>query len=226
MPDYTAWPVEDDVYALLDQVGLNPTGDRRPDPDITSRLLAAVAAEITRRTHRQFVAASATRYFDGSGTGEQEVDEIITLASAGIVGLDGTASLELTNARLRTDNTYPNTIIEIFQTSLPALGFGTVNRFPQGRQNIEVTGTWGYGATIPADLWEAAAQEVAGRTAAQLLFQGDGRLSEWQEADVREKYLLQLPGEAAGWHGYFEDRVKAYTRPVDRNIRRWKAPMI
>lgn len=234
MPDYTTWFTDNDVVAKLTNAGISLRSNM--GAAYVGRISAGVVAEIARRTHRQFAinrdtngaALSEIRYFDGSGMGVQEVDECVSLTSVAVIGYVATSpALTLTNAYLRTDNNYPNTLIEIFQSSLPSVTFTYLDRFAQGRQNIKVDAVWGYGSTIPADLWEAGAGEAAARLAGEIVYDPTGRLQEWKEADATsEKHLLALPGEAAGWHSTFECRIHDYTRDVARNLRKLRAPMI
>ncbi len=226
-PSYAAWPTISDVQDRLDMAGITlRTSSRVSAPTYRQRVLDAVTAEVTKRTHRTFVPVTETRYFDGSGTGVQEVDEIVTLTSVAVMGWVSGSPLTLDNVYLRQDKTYPHTLIEITQGILPAAVL-YFDAFPAGRQNIKVVGSWGYAATIPADLWESVAEETAARLAAESVFDPDGRLESWREADgTTEKYVLQLVGEAAEWHPRFVDRVKDYTRAVDRNLRAWKPRMI
>lgn len=222
--DYTAWPTLSDVQDTLDSAGIVV----RSALGIAyrQRVLTAVTQEITKRTHRQFIAAQAVRFFDGSGTGVQEVDECVSLNTVSIIGYVASVPLEITTVYLRQDNTYANSLIEIYQSSIPAIPLIYLDRFPQGRQNIQVDAVWGYGATIPADLWESVAQECAARLASESIFNPSGRRQKWEMEGVSSTYLLNLPGEAAGWHSRYEERVRSYTRPTDRNLRQYRPAMI
>ena len=79
----------------------------------------AVEAEIGRRTGRQFLAdaADATRYFDGSGVQEQEVDEIVSLTSVTVIGPPSEMSNWFTDCAVgRPPGALPLLVLSEFQS--------------------------------------------------------------------------------------------------------------
>lgn len=224
---YTAWPTINDVMTLA---GTVPNVDPTPvQPMITQAILDAVSREIQQKTKRQFVASAAgvVRYFDGSGTGEQIIDEYVTITAINLVSFSGATPITLENYYAEDDNLYPKTRLAIFQGGPPSYGLGYYSIFPAGRKNIGVTATWGYGATIPADLWMAHMEESSARLSALVVANPEGRLQQVTVADaISEKYELKMPGEATGWHERFGETVHCYVNPKVHTPPSRKAIMI
>ena len=229
--DYTQWPLPADVLERLDTVGvtLRPTGTA-----LTDRLNTAidqVTDEIAQRTQRQFVAdaSDTSRLYDGTGTPEQEIDEIVSLTSAAVVGLQAAPGYTLTNAVVIQELNKPQTRLLVSQGSAPALTSEGIlvpypAIFPAGRRNIQITGRFGYGAAIPKDLWNAVCSEIALRIGQESLFSATGRLTEWREGDESEQYAL-TEMEATLWHDWYERCVRRYARPSGRRLRVLKCRM-
>ncbi|HAM58331.1 MAG TPA: hypothetical protein DCQ64_24115 [Candidatus Rokubacteria bacterium] len=225
MATYTAWPTSDDVDASLADIGVTLRATGAQATALKARVKAAVEAEVGTRTGRQWLADSvdAVRYFDGSGTQEQEVDEMISLTSVTVLG-PPTETLEtLSNVVLRTDQGLPYTRIIRLRGSIPGLQTDYV--FPVGRQNVGVTGKWGYAASIPADLWEAAAGEQAFRAAKRVGWRPTGRIKGRTIGDTRVDYA-NVEAEVTGLHDQFEAAVARYTRPAGRRLRNLRPRMI
>ncbi|HKU51596.1 MAG TPA: hypothetical protein VJQ25_03945 [Nitrospira sp.] len=230
MPTYTAWPIEADITATIAAIGVTLRAGQ--NSAYITRQLLALAQQVKKQTRRQFVVSGSvqspeTRYFDGSGTGQMEIDEYRSIDSVTLLNfgaLSGTVAMA--NVHEVEQNILPKTRLYIYQSSLPAFSRVYIDSFPRGRANIQVDGIWGYDDTIPADLWEAFAKEASARLAAEAIFNTNGRLESWSEADVSEKYMLQLPGEAAGWHQGFVDAIKSYKRPFQVHANRTKRQMV
>jgi len=225
MADYTAWPVTDDVDAVLSNIGVTLRATGASATALQARVKVAVEAEIGRRTGRQFLAdaADATRYFDGSGVQEQEVDEIVSLTSVTVIGPPSETIETLSNVIIAQGAGLPSTRLIRIRGSIP--GLQTEYVFPAGRQNIAVAGKWGYASTIPADLWEAAASEQAFRLAKQVGWRPVGRIKGRTIGDTRVEYA-NVEAEVTGLHEQFEAAVRGYTRPAGRRLRNLKPRMI
>lgn len=229
---YAAWPVAADVSLLLSacNVTLRVTG-----ADATERIArvrAEVAGEVLQRTSRQFLADSndTTRTYDGSGSPEFEVDEMVSLTSARVIGLQSEPSYFLDNVVLVAEYTVPYTRIVTAKGSLPAFTTSVATYpyrtlFPAGRQNIQVTGKFGYAATIPQDLFEAVAGECAHRLALEVGWRPTGAVSERRAGDATVKFALADAG-ATGWHGRYERAIREYARPMGRRVRNLRPKMI
>lgn len=219
--DLTAWPIWDDVEPRLLALGVDVSERKIGSPGtFYGQIINAVVQEVTQKTKRQFVAGSPgeVRYYDGSGTGIQEVDEYITITSVQAATLNGIATISFSQVVNDTQNLYPKTRIAVFRGSAPSIGHIYLDHFPAGRQNMVITGTFGYGATIPADLWAAVADEAAARVARMALFQGTGRMKSFTDGDMGETYELSLPGDSLGWHQQFKEAITRYKKPATKHL--------
>lgn len=230
----TAWPTPAEVLEKIAAAAVTLSASFTTA--YIQGILDAVAQTVAIKTRRQFVAGSAgeIRYFHGSGTPEMEVDEFITVTLVRVLWLDaGGTGLTLSSAVALEENGLPNTRIVLARGS-PPLIYGTlVDHFPEGRGNIEITGTWGYAATIPQDLWEAVRAEAAARLVDESLFRATGRLQAWHDDDVSETY--QLPGGSGadprpavwtGWHRGFTAALRDYRRPTGHRFRKLRPVLL
>lgn len=194
--DYTAWPIWDDVAPHVQALGVDLERKIANPHTYYSQVIGAVAAEIETETKRQFVASTEVRLFSGSGTPVQNIDEVIDVSAVQVAGSP------VTDVAMEQQHGYPCTTL-VWTSS-----------FPEGRDNVEVEGTWGYGATIPVDLWVAAAEEAAARIAADAIFDPEGNVVSWSQGNVSEKRSSCRPGDAAGIHQRFRAAIRRYTKPV------------
>lgn len=218
---YTAWPTAANVYARLSAANISPT--MLVSDEQVAHLVSAVAAAFQRRTRRQFIAdgSDVVRYYDGAGTGEQIVDAMTSLTSVEVLGYVGLGPLTLSGAYLADATGYPRDRILIAQgPPVWAPGMYYLDRFPEGRRNIKVTGRFGYAATIPVDVWEAILCGVAADIADANRVQSGGAPVAWHEGDTDERYLDQQIGEIAGWRAKYERAVSDYSVPTMDHIRR------
>lgn len=220
--NYTAWPDQSDIEARLTNAGITPRSSI--SAGYYAQVADAIVAYITHKTHRQFLAGSAgeIRYFDGSGVGDQLVDEFVAITAVSVVGFIATGSLlSLTQVVSADTSTFPTNRLIIFQSSLPTQQNLWVNYFPRGRRNIKIAGTWGYGQYIPDDVWWAACGRMAALIAAETSIPGaSGRIRKWIEGDASEELNLDLPGEVAGWDAGFKEMLRTYKRPMSQRGRR------
>ena len=110
--------------------------------------------------NRTFEQESATtKLYDGDGTRELLVDDLLTLTKIEILDRDGNVDYTIdgsTEYYLYPANTTPKTSITIEPTN------ADVSVFPKGKQNVRLTGTFGYSETVPEDIRFAATKLVAG----------------------------------------------------------------
>ena len=221
----TAWPVLSDVTAIA--VGMGVTIGSAPSTVVQQQVLDSVIEWMEVRTRRDFITATENRYFDGNGTGSIEVDEFITVNSVAIVGWFGnTNGLALTSPVASVRSNYPNTRIRIYRGSVPAWYQYWVDRFPEGRENIEVNALWGYNTTIPAPVWQAVAYQAAALIINYKLFKSDGYLIKWQEEDVTEVRNYMDPFKYFDSGMTFKAIVKEYKRPSGVRLRRQTKPLL
>ena len=217
----TAWPTYTDGNAYLTGFGI--TIGATFDTTFQQRMLDAVVDEFTQYTRRQFVpsATGVTRHFDGSGTGEMEIDDYIDITTVRAIGYLGSLGTGLTFQNVwETDrNAYPKNRLQIYQGSLPAFARTFVDVFPVGRSNIECVGQWGYAAEIPANVWEAIAGEYASRLATLKAYNREGFLEQWREADVGEILKLQPPAQFLPMHQNFLNLKNQYKLSTSKSIR-------
>jgi len=229
-PPYTAWPTSDDVLARLQSTGVNL---RASDPaGRIAQIAAAVEQEIFHSTRRQFVADAepSTRLFDGKGTAELEIDEFAEFVSATVVGYQSNPGYDLADIAPIVEQNKPMTRLVLARGSVPAWQTEAVlypqyTQFPAGRQNMLISARWGYGPSIPADLWEAACGEIAVRATREALFIPAGRLAKETYGDESRTYSLPS-ADSTGWHSAFESALSSYKRPQGRRLRNLRGPML
>lgn len=224
-PVYTTWPTTAMVRDVLARAAI-VVPDEYDDTQFQA-VIDEVTAEVARETLRDFLKTTSDRYFDGSGTGLLEVDEFVTLNSVQVIGYVGTSGLTLPSVIAYQSKNRPNYRIQIARGSLPTMGRVWLDSFPEGRSNILVNADWGYGAMIPADLWQAVAKKCALTAANEILFSTDGR-----EAMIKApngaaiEFKHAIPAEATGWEKDFNKAVRRYKRPASRRLRIFKPRMI
>lgn len=221
----TGWPAVADVQAKLSVAGITLRDDA--DSDYIQLIINAVVAELLQATKREYVeTAEATRYYDGSGTGRQVVDPMVSLTSVELIGYTADPPLlEVENIYLENRQGYPRNQLLIRQGSAPATGYW-LTAFPQGRANIAVTGTFGYGEAIPQDVWEAVAGESAERLAMEAMFSQGGILEQWHETEASEKYRLVDRETGMYWHRNYLMVIKARRKPFQERLLNLRAPMV
>lgn len=228
--DFTTWPTVANVWEILNAQGVTSRSDINSLR--VASVIAAVEAEVGIKTLRQFVAdaVDTTRTYDGNGTAEIEIDEYVSITSMLQLGYNGDPGFPLVNFVPVKENFKPMTRVVRAIGSVPAFVTSGIYSpyaaiFPAGRQNIFVTGRFGFGPTIPADLWSAVAGEAAYRIVQDSLFVATGRLVEWQEGEQREKYDLST-SLVNRLHEEFRAALKTYKRPDGRRLRNMAPRMI
>jgi hypothetical protein len=225
--DYTAWPTIGDVSSIMR--AMNQTLNASIDNHLQTNTIRAVIETVKRRTLRDFVVTTETRYYDGNGTGRMEIDEHITISTIAISGWYGNSiGLELPTVYSVVRPGVPKTKLQIFRGSLPAMGNHYINIFPSGRSNIEVTGDFGYDTTIPMDLWLGVAYQAAGIFMNWDRYRSAGFLIKIQEADVAEVRQQMNPFDLMKTDGVlsFESVIQRYKKPSGFSLRKQQRKMI
>lgn len=232
---YTAWPIAADVTARLVSAGVTPRASGQAAVDRAQSALDAVIAEVARVTRRQFVCdqAPVRRLFDGTGTAEEEIDELVEFVSAAALGYQSWPGFDLANIVAVHEQGLPCSRLIRGQGSVPAWPTEAAlvpipAVFPAGRRNIAVTARWGYAETIPADLWDAVLCGATLRLAREATLSQDasgGIIAEWQEGDERTRYAPD-GAKALGWADAFDCAVARYKRSTGRRARNLHARMV
>jgi len=215
----SGWPTVANVEARLAAAGLA----LRSSADVVGAL-ADVVAEVERETQQQFIAdtVDSIRFYDGSGTPELEVDPMVSLtAIAALISATDTIGTPYPYARLIAEIGRPLTRIIVAQGSAWQM---YPQSFLAGRQNIRVTGKFGYGATVPPDLWAAVAGEAASRLAGEAVHTGRGRIQSRQIDAVRVAYFDN--SDVGSWHARYLKAIDRYSRSLGRQLRLWKPRMV
>lgn len=225
--DYTDWPVLADVKALCLGAHVDTTSSDFTMDDVTIQgVIDARAALIERLTQRQFVKGTAgeVRYFDGSGTGILYVDEYVDVSAIDIFYLPTATTVSVLNYVEVDQQPWCKEKIQILQGQ-PNANYGFFQYFPVGRANIKITGTWGYGDTIPTDVWTAVLQASAADVLMTNTLEAQGQIASWSDGDADTKYSGRTIGESAGWLGkgsMWEEAIKAHKRPLRSHLRKDK----
>ncbi len=221
---YTAWPTGAQVIDFLAKANLKPALLQASDDAMTMRL-NAVAALIEQKAKRNFLqtASGVLRRFDGSGVQEQEVDDYVDVTKIEIVQFGAVQGLEVTDFLEHKAEHYPKTRIYMRQGTRPFWGNFFLDRFPEGYANIEVTGTWGYGAEIPQDVWFANLLLVATSIMDMEGIQPQGSVLNWKEGDVSETFYPRPPSDAAGWEKFAWNTIMLHTESFGRKLRKRRA---
>lgn len=98
------------------------------------------------------------KIYDGDGSRELLIDELITFTKVEILDEDGDINYTIDSSDeyyLYPANKTPKTRIKINPYNAP------ISYFPEGDQNVKVYGTFGYASSVPEDIRLAATKLVA-----------------------------------------------------------------
>ncbi len=232
MTNYSQWPAQSDVSVILDSLGVAPQITGSELTERIRQITDQVTSEVARTTQRQFIADSSdsVRSYDGAGFAELEIDEFISFTSAVAVGLQADPGYPLDNISVVVEQNKPTTRLVRGVGSLPAFPVAAVYQpvpaiFPAGRQNIQVTATFGFAATIPEDLWQAVNCEIARRLAAETVFSLSGGRTELKEGDIATAWAPSGTS-SIDFAVQYKATVKLYRRPSGRRLRNMRPRMI
>lgn len=214
--DLTLWPQPADVQQLLMAAGLWPTASGQQataTTEIAVALPATVAAFERRTGWLPFLAGdTSTRAFDGP-----DVRGLLDLNSGLIeitsLTVAGQPYIENTDYWLRASNApFPLAPYDGIQFTSRALALNTM----LAPNQIMITGRWGYGATLPSDVWDAVRGGAAALTAPRLASASTGVVRTVVENGFRQVFDLGLlrPARLQEWLAHYEATVAAYTRTV------------
>lgn len=219
--DYTAIPSTTALTDLLTAVGLASLASS-VDADLLATYITAAGAALDRDCNRQFVPGSVgeVRYFNGSGTGTQIIDDAIDVTAVSFLVMPQSAGVNVTNWLLVEREGQPNNILQIYQGPANVVPYYWPS-FPQGRSNIAVTGQFGYAAEIPHDVWTQMLRDAAGAVINDYSISGGARLAGWRDNDVSEDYMggavagaVATVSDMAGWGKSRSAVVRRYSKPA------------
>lgn len=129
------------------------------DNTAISDFIAAVTAWIDRYCGKSFEDASATKYYDGNGQQQLNIDSFIGSPTVTLLNIDGTTDRVLTEGQSDDYITYPYNDTEKY--ALVLTGCAWYSAWPKGRKRIKVVANFGAADTVPADIEMAATKLVA-----------------------------------------------------------------
>ena len=135
--------------------------DNSLDTQINTWITAAQSYidNYTGRTFEQ--SSSETRYFDGDGKRELDIDEIISITSLEILEINSDdVQFTLTEGRGSDYILYPYN--ETFKYRVILTVNSQVAVWSEGKQRIKITGLWGNSVSVPKDIELVATMLVAG----------------------------------------------------------------
>ena len=141
-----------------------------PSPLITADIniyAEAITKYIEDYCGREFETSVATsKVYDGQGTKEITIDDLYALTKIETLDEDGDVENTLDDSSeyyLYPENTTNKNLIKINTSNSP------ISIFPKGNQNVKVTASFGYSATVPEIISLAATKLVAGIISEQYL---------------------------------------------------------
>lgn len=122
--------------------------------------ISGIEAYINNYCGCEFETESASnKLYDGNGTREILIDELLTLTKIEILDEDGNVDYTLDNDDyywLYPANDTPKKRIVINSANAP------IGWFSKGNQNVKITGNFGYSSSVPTDIELIATKLVAG----------------------------------------------------------------
>lgn len=204
-----AYPVGSDVQALLTSHGFTVSTALAAQ---LNQAAASAQTSLERRTRRVFLPVTAARAFDPPTNPQGELDLKADLASVTTVVYAGTALVSGAAGGYVAEshtNLPPYTRLRFLRRWYAPLTHAD-------RQQLVVTGTWGYAAEgIPDDVWEAMRQQAALTVFPQLVFANTGGLTGYTRAGVTENFGANPLGALqTGWKAIVEQVITDYTRVI------------
>lgn len=221
---YTAWPVAADVVTMLGSANITPGAGITAD--IQTLSINAAVNLMVMKSGREFLPTSAgtIRSYDGTGTGEMIIDDYISITDISFFALPMVTAVQIANYKEVTNTPYAKNRVQIYQG--PANSpVGYFTRFPQGRSNIQVTATFGYGTTIPAAVWEAVLAQAAANLADRIRLSAAGMLTDLHDLDQDFKWSDKQLGILSGWREEFKQVAKTFKRPL-RDVLKRDTPIL
>ena len=207
------WPTVPDVERRLSAAGITLRLSGAERSARFTEVIGEVVEEVERETRRRFVAdaSDTTKRFDGRGSCELPIDEMVSLTSVKALGPTGAVlhTYDADAAGLKYEG--PGKPQGALYTRYDGAQMYS-RAFPLGRQNIEVTGKFGYAATIPEDLLDAVADECADRLTREAIYKQDGRIKGFKTTNGVSEDLQISEVDALKWHERYLAKLAFYTK--------------
>lgn len=149
-----AYTTEEKVEAYL-MINIDPSQSDNVDDWIT-----AVTQWIENYTGRTFEAAVATKYYDGSGTRELDIDPVISITTLQTLNTDGTVDTALTEGHASDFLLFP--LNESPKYTIKLVLSSSIGVFPKGMRRVKIVGNFGQTSTVPKNV-ELAASMLVGK---------------------------------------------------------------
>jgi len=127
--------------------------------DWIDEMIDAVDAYIDNYCNTNFESSTETRYFDGDGSNELILDDLLTVTSLQFLDPNG---VDLDDTLTESDDFFLYPYNETCKHKIVLNPEGDQAEFPKGSHRIKITGTWGKSTTVPADIKLVATKLVAG----------------------------------------------------------------
>lgn len=221
---HTDWPTITDANTIASAMGVTfGTAQTAAFTMISESLIQTIKT----RTHRTFITITEDRTYDGSDTGRLEVDDYISINTIQLLGFFGnTPGLSLDNFNPVDKKTFPKSVIQVYQGSVPAFMHMWIDRFPAGRSNIKINALWGYDTTIPSDLWLGVNLQLTGMLLNGMMFNTEGWLVKIAEANATEVRQFIDPFKFFGGVKSFNNLIEFYKRPGSYYLRKQLRPLM
>lgn len=218
--DFTGWPIPADVDKML--LSANITPGAGVTTEIKQLAIDGAVSEFVNSTGREFkpTAAGTVRYYDGSGTGEMIVDDLIAATDISFFALPS-SPVQLVSWTIVENVPFSKNRIIIFQGPVNT-PVGYYSKFPIGRRNIQITGTFG---TMPIAVWEAVLVKAAGKIANRARMTPQGLLTDFKDLDQDFKWSDQMQSTVSGWDEQFNQIKADFKRPI-RDLRARQVPLL
>lgn len=226
---YTAYPTTANVISYASAIMPNiATQIAAVDTATLTAMIAGAAARIEQSTGRQFTTVSEARYFDGSGTGVQIVDDYVSIDQDSsnyykvyIYAIPGQTSgfLQLGWIQPVAEPGRASRALQIYQGPTVA-AYAYYSYFPQGRSNVQVYATWGYASTIPADIFELVMADCADKLISGLTLSDHGVLESAKDGDAAYGFANSAWWKVSGWDKRQTAILATYKRDITTMVAR------
>lgn len=220
----TDYPSSSDLKAFLVAAGLTVTSA------LNNQLEAAVtgaAADLERETGRKFIAVTETRrldpptnYRDGQSRLILPYD-VVSLSALNYTPYGSTATLLVVERDYNlgpsenADKDWPYWELDIYAR------YGWIRPLASAyRRSLYLTGVFGFGLTVPDNVWMAVLARAGWRLYGQIAQGVTGGVTSWQSEGEKESYGdTPLPGLLIGWGG--KDGKGGQWGDCIRDYKRW-----